>query len=81
MSTIPPNTRQACFEIMRIFAMLLILVWHIKVHYMAGEEEFHPLVVKTMNFLSNFISFHVDLFILITGYFGIRNNKEQLLKI
>lgn len=80
MSTIHPNTRQACFEIMRIFAMLLILVWHIKVHYMVGEEEFHPLVVKAMNFLANFISFHVDLFILITGYFGIRNNKRAIVK-
>ena len=79
-STTPHNKRQASFEIMRIFAMLLIFVWHIKVHYMAGEEVFHPLVVKAMNFLSSIISFHVDLFILITGYFGIRNNKRAIVK-
>lgn len=79
-STTPHNKRQASFEIMRIFAMLLIFVWHIKVHYMAGEEEFHPLVVKAMTLLSSFISFHVDLFVLITGYFGIRNNKRAIVK-
>lgn len=72
--------RQANFELMRIFAMFLIVVWHIKGHYMEGSDVFHPLVMKAMNFVCQVISFHVDLFILITGYFGIRNNKKNIVK-
>lgn len=30
--------------------------------------------------MSSCISFHVDLFILMTGYFGIRNNKNAIIK-
>lgn len=72
--------RQANIELMRIFAMFLIVVWHIKGHYMEGTDIFHPLVMKAMNFTSQIISFHVDLFILITGYFGIRNNRKAIIK-
>lgn len=75
------NTRQANFELLRILAMYLIVIWHIKGHYVdGGPGAFHPLVAKILTGLSNFISFHVDLFILITGYFGIRNNKKAIVK-
>lgn len=72
--------RLANFELMRIFAMYLILLWHIKGHFMADSDAFHPLVIKVTNLMSNCISFHVDLFILITGYFGIRSNKKAIVK-
>lgn len=72
--------RQANFELMRILAMFLIVIWHIKGHYMEGADAIHPIVYKAFNFISTFISFHVDLFILITGYFGIRNNKRAIVK-
>lgn len=77
------NNRQANFELLRILAMYLILLWHIKGHYMMegpNPEEFHSLVVKLLSGFSSFISFHVDLFILITGYFGIRSNKKAIVK-
>lgn len=72
--------RQANVELMRIFAMFLIVVWHIYGHYMEGCDTIHPLVQKAMGFITGFISFHVDLFILITGYFGIKNNKKAIVK-
>ena len=79
--TLKTNNRQANFELLRILAMYLIVIWHIKGHYIdEGSEVFHPIVVKVLSGLSNFISFHVDLFILITGYFGIRNNKKAIVK-
>ena len=81
MMTLKTNNRQANFELLRILAMYLIVIWHIKGHYLDdGPEVFHPIVVKVLSGLSNFISFHVDLFILITGYFGIRSNKKAIVK-
>lgn len=79
--TLKTKNRQANFELLRILAMYLIVIWHIKGHYLDdGPEVFHPIVVKVLSGLSNFISFHVDLFILITGYFGIRSNKKAIVK-
>lgn len=79
--TLKTNNRQANFELLRILAIYLIVIWHIKGHYVDGyPEAFYPLVVKILTDLFNFISFHVDLFILITGYFGIRNNKKAIVK-
>lgn len=74
------KSRQANFELMRIFAMYLILLWHIKGHFMADSDVYHPLVIKVTNLISSCISFHVDLFILMTGYFGVRNNKKAIIK-
>lgn len=67
---------------MRIFAMMLILLWHIKDHFMpsnswGGGGEVNLLLSLTQIF----ISFHVDLFILITGYFGIKHPKNSFLRI
>ena len=72
--------RQANIELMRIFAMFLIVVWHIYGHYMEGCDIIHPIAQKAMGFITGFISFHVDLFILITGYFGVKNNKKAIVK-
>ena len=72
--------RQANIELMRIFAMFLIVVWHIYGHYMEGCDIIHPIAQKAMGFITGFISFHVDLFILITGYFGVKNNKKAVVK-
>ena len=47
---------------------------------MDGSEAVHPQVQKIMIFITRFFSFHVDLFVLITGYFGIKDNKRAVLK-
>lgn len=74
------KARQANFELVRIFAMFLIVLWHIRVHYMEGMQSLNPTVGKTMGMLMSLISFHVDLFILISGYFGIRNSKRGIIR-
>lgn len=74
------SNRQLNIEILRIFSMLLITVWHIRIHFI-GALHLEPSLSKTfMDYVVSFISFHVDLFILITGYFGIKNSKKGLLK-
>ena len=75
----PSQKRQLNIELMRIFAMMLILLWHIKDHFMPSNSwgEVNLLLSLTQIF----ISFHVDLFILITGYFGIKHPKNSFLRI
>lgn len=70
--------RQLNIEILRILSMLLITVWHIRVHYMADLHDDGSLARTFMDYLMYFIPFHVNLFILIMGYFGIRNSKKKL---
>lgn len=71
--------RQLNIEILRILSMLLITVWHIRVHYMADLHDDGSLARTFMDYLMYFIPFHVNLFILIMGYFGIRNCRKKLI--
>lgn len=74
------NQRQLNIELLRIFSMLLITFWHVQIHYLI-KQAIEPSISKTfMDHAVLFISFHVDLFILITGYFGIKNSKKGLVK-
>lgn len=75
------NKRQLNIELMRIFAMLLILVWHIRGHYIpeAGVPQ-DTTEVTALTYFCLFITFHVNLFVLITGFFGIRDRKKSLIK-
>lgn len=67
-------------ELLRIFAMLLITFWHVIGHYAdyLPKEEYH--IGIAMSYVSLFIAFHVDLFILITGYFGINCRKKSFIR-
>lgn len=65
--------RQLNIELMRIFSMILILIWHIHGHFLPLLSQETNLLNRTFNLMALFISFHVDLFVLITGYFGIKN--------
>jgi len=72
--------RQLNIELLRIFSMLLINLWHVRIHFMEALD-LEPSISKTvMDYATYFIPFHVDLFILITGYFGVRNSKSALVK-
>lgn len=74
------HTRQANLELLRIFSMLLIVVWHMNGHIIQGSPIVHPLVTGMFDKAQILISFHVDLFILITGYFGIRHSTRGFVK-
>lgn len=75
------KSRQLNIELMRIFAMLLIFVWHIRGHYIpeAGIPQ-GTTAVTILTYFCLFITFHVDLFVLITGYFGIRSRRKPIIK-
>lgn len=60
--------------------MLLICLWHVNGHFLPLLPNASSLVGKTLSLLMPYITFHVDLFVLITGYFGVRHLKRGLLK-
>ena len=60
--------------------MLLICLWHVNGHFLPLLPNVGSLVGKTLSLLMPYITFHVDLFVLITGYFGVCHLKRGLLK-
>lgn len=77
---IQSRKRQLNIEILRIFSMLLITLWHVKIHFMEGLNLESSINKSFMDYVIMFIPFHVDLFILITGFFGVRNFKSGMVK-
>lgn len=73
------TNRQLNIELLRIFSMLLITVWHVHYHFIGALHLENSLSKTFMNYVSYFIPFHVNLFILIMGYFGIRNCRKKLI--
>lgn len=74
------NKRLLNIELLRIFAMLLILIWHINGHYSQSLQELHPFVKTGLSYISYFIPFHVNLFVLISGYFGIKRRWHSFMQ-
>ncbi len=66
------KTRNSAFELLRIIAMAFIVIWHISLHAQKGELDSH-------NYIIAFCTTGVNLFILISGYFGIKLNWKNLL--
>lgn len=72
--------RQLNIELMRIFSMMLILLWHISGKLLPMLPEGVNHISTPLNYINLFITFHVDLFILITGYFGVHHRWEPIVK-
>ncbi|MBQ5645275.1 MAG: acyltransferase family protein [Bacteroidaceae bacterium] len=70
----PTKERNSAFELLRIIAMSFIVVWHISVHAQQGELESH-------NYVIAICATGVNLFVLISGYFGIRLYWKSLLTL
>jgi surface polysaccharide O-acyltransferase-like enzyme len=68
--------RQLNIELLRIFSMLLINLWHIPIHFGNTLSQGTSTTNVLMTYVTYFISFHVNLFILITGYFGVEGGKK-----
>lgn len=66
--------RNSAFELLRIVAMLFIVIWHISLHAQKGELDSH-------NYIIAFCTAGVNLFILISGYFGIRLSWKNVLTL
>ncbi|MBE6308607.1 MAG: acyltransferase [Bacteroidales bacterium] len=68
------NTRNSNLELLRIVAMAFIVVWHISIHAQKGEAITH-------DFIASIAITGVNLFVLISGYFGIKLKWKSLLNI
>ena len=66
--------RNSNFELLRIVAMLFIVIWHISIHAQKGELASH-------NYILALTITGVNLFVLISGYFGIKLNWKNLLTL
>lgn len=71
--------RQSNFELLRIVCMYNILLCHMLFHGCNGLQ-LNPCVSKVSVVAEAFLSFHVNAFLLISGYFGIRFHFKGLLK-
>lgn len=67
------QSRQASIELLRVICIVMIIFHHMG-PWLESQDAFQPAypVVQSYNFIANrFFNFHVDVFILISGYFGI----------
>ncbi len=71
-----PHTRQSNMELLRILSMLLVVLVHTGYYSLgrptAAEVQADPLSQFSLNFFQALATGCVDLFILLTGYFGIK---------
>lgn len=80
--TIKNNLRQSNFELLRIVSMFAILLSHILIHGFAGIENFSQSNNYIWHqFINSFLMIHVNLFLLISGFFGIKFKWESLYKL
>lgn len=56
----------------------MIVIWHVYCHFLVKCHE-TPTVTQSMFALSIFLPMHVDLFVLISGYFGIKHILKKLI--
>ena len=68
------NIRKSNIELIRIIAMLFIVIFHISTHAQKGELPSH-------NYVISITTTGVNLFLLITGYFGIKLKWKSFLNI
>lgn len=80
ISTRTGKEKQLNIELIRIFSMLLICLWHVNSHFLPLVPSCINKVSGLLNYINLFITFHVDLFILITGYFGIKSRWSGIIK-
>lgn len=68
------KVRNSNIELLRIIAMMFIVIWHISVHAQKGELPGH-------NYIAAITTTGVNLFVLISGYWGIKLKWKSLLNI
>ncbi len=66
--------RDSNIELLRIVAMIFIVIYHISIHAQGGSLVTHP-------YITGITCTGVNLFILISGYFGIRLKWRSLLNL
>lgn len=74
--------RMMNIELLRIVAMFLITLWHFNAWYILPNiEKIDSLTAKFVGVSMNFLPFHVNAFILISGFFGIKSSSKGMIQI
>lgn len=74
--------RESNIELLRIVLMTMIVLWHFIVHgflfnYSGGDDEYvHPLLNHVV---MSILCCHVNCFIFISGYFGIKTDRKRII--
>lgn len=66
------NSRASNIELLRIIAISFVVIWHISIHAQKGEVATHNAILSITNT-------GVNIFVLISGYFGIKLKWKSLL--
>lgn len=66
------NNRESNIELLRIVAMFAILFWHGIHHGLLHNPAFTSFDIKELSFLRYLLIWHVDVFLLITGFWGVK---------
>ena len=69
---IKQNIRESNIELLRIVAMFAILFWHGIHHGLLHNPAFTSIDIKVLSIVRYLLIWHVDVFLLITGFFGIK---------
>lgn len=72
--------RKSNFELLRIISMFMIITWHIIVHGKFLQSVYNPKLFFLVELLEYILIIHVNLFILISGYFSCKS-KFKLKKV
>lgn len=56
-------------ELLRIFSMFLICLWHVNGHFLPLVPNETNHTAGIINNITPYLTFHVDLFVMITGLF------------
>ena len=72
------KVRETEIELLRIVIMILIIITHLAVWGTAKTENATILQQTTAEITNAIIRWHVNVFVIITGYFGIKSRKSML---
>lgn len=72
------KVRETEIELLRIVVMVLIIITHLAVWGTAKTENATILQQTTAEITNAIIRWHVNVFVIITGYFGIKSRKSML---
>lgn len=70
------DIRQSNIEVLRIVAMFMILLWHAWGHYEINLPQYPFKIIVSI--LRPLINIHVDIFVLISGYFGLKMRFKSI---
>lgn len=79
-NNITRRQRQSNIEVLRILAMFMILLGHAWYHFERNVGDY-PLKEFAYHIVNPLMYMHVDIFVMITGYFGLKLSEKKLVSL